>query len=75
MMNHAFTADASPGEPIYLEGSSFSDVYPKECKQWKKLQPELAVRTSLASFKGRKLICASGRIQADEIIPEGASIS
>ena len=71
----SFTGDASPGEQIYLEGSTVSDVYPKECKQWKKLLPDLAVQTSLASFKGRTLVCASGNVEADAIIPEGASIS
>ncbi len=68
-------ADASAGDAICLEGSSASEVYPKECKQWKKLLPDLAVKSSTASFKSKLLTCASGFIKADVSIPEGASIS
>lgn len=67
---------AQIGELVFLEGSEAKeDLYPKECKQWKKLLPFLAVQSSSATFKGKPMLCKSGSITADKSIPDGAGIS
>ena len=71
----SFAAAAQPGEFVVLKGSEASEAYPKECKQWKKLLPSLAVQSSMATFAGTLLVCPSGSIIVNERIPDGASIS
>ena len=66
---------AQPGTPIHLEGRIAAESYPKEFKQWKKILPALAVKSSAATFDGTALVTEEGPITVDEAVPDGAAIS